>query len=64
MKKLVPIAFGVGWLIFGDWIAGLAAAVLALVWVVLPTEEGAPVLALAATMQWVSVTIGPWVGPR
>src|SRR5512140_1418931 len=58
MKKLVPIAFAAGWLIFGDWLAGLAAAVLALAWVALPAEEGAPVFALAASMQWVSVTIG------
>jgi hypothetical protein len=58
MKKFVPIAFAAGWLVFGDWIAGLSFAVLALAWLALPAEEGAPVLALAATMQWVSVTIG------
>ncbi len=58
MRKLVPIAGAVGWLFFGDWLAGLSLAVLALVWVLLPAEEGPPVLALAATMQWVSVTIG------
>ena len=58
MKKFVPIAFAAGWLVFGDWIAGLSLAVLALAWLTLPGEEGAPVLALAATMQWVSVTIG------
>src|SRR5262249_47941167 len=58
MKKFVPIAGAVGWLVFGDWLAGLCAAVLALAWVTLPAEEGAPVLALAASMQWVSVTIG------
>jgi hypothetical protein len=32
--------------------------VLALIWITLPAAEGPPVLALAATMQWVSVTIG------
>jgi len=58
MKKLVPIAFAAGWLLFGDWIAGLSFAVLALAWLMLPAEEGPPVIALAATMQWVSVMIG------
>ena len=33
-------------------------AVLTLAWLVLPAEEGPPVIALAATMQWVSVMIG------
>src|SRR6478672_9945455 len=58
MKKLVPIAGLAGWILFGDWLAGLALIVLALAWVMLPAEEGPPVLALAATMQWVAVTIG------
>ncbi len=58
MKKLVPLAGIVGWLAFGDWLPALAFAVLALVWVMLPAEEGPPVLALACTMQWLSVTIG------
>lgn len=58
MKKLVPLAGIAGWIIFGDWLAGASLAVLALIWIMLPAEEGPPVLALAATMQWVSVTIG------
>ena len=58
MKKLLPIAGAVGYLVFGDWLAALALTVLALVWVMLPAEEGPPVLALAVTMQWVSVSIG------
>ena len=58
MKKLVPLAGVVGWIVFGDWLAGLSLAVLALCWVMLLPDEGPPVLALAATMQWVSVTIG------
>jgi len=58
MKKIVPIAAAAGWLFFGDWLAAAALATLALAWVMLPAEEGPPVLALAATMQWVSVTIG------
>jgi hypothetical protein len=58
MKKFVPLAGVAGWIVFGDWLAGLALGVLALAWVMLPSEEGPPVLALAATMQWVSVTIG------
>jgi hypothetical protein len=58
MTKWIPLAGLVGWIAFGDWLAGAALAVLALAWVMLPTEEGPPVLALAATMQWVSVSIG------
>jgi hypothetical protein len=58
MKKLVPIAGAVGYLVFGDWLAALVLTVLALIWVLLPAEEGPPVLALAVTMQWVSVSIG------
>jgi len=58
MYKLVPLAGIVGWIAFGDWLAGLSLAVLALCWVMLPAEEGPPVLALAVTMQWVSVSIG------
>src|SRR6266576_719520 len=58
MNKLVPIAGIAGWIVFGDWLAGLALGILALTWVLLPAEEGPPVLALAVTLQWVSVTIG------
>ncbi len=58
MKNLVPAAAIVGWIAFGDWLAGAALGVLALAWVMLPSEEGPPVLALAATMQWTSVCIG------
>ncbi len=58
MKNLVPAAAIVGWIAFGDWLAGSALGVLALAWVMLPSEEGPPVLALAATMQWTSVCIG------
>jgi len=58
MKTWVPLAGLVGWLAFGDWLAGAALVVLALCWVALPAEEGPPVLALAATMQWTSVCIG------
>jgi len=58
MKKLIPLAFFAGLVLFGDWLAGVCLAVLAFAWVMLPAEEGPPVLALAMTMQWVSVTIG------
>lgn len=58
MKKLIPIAGIAGWILFGHWLAGLSLAVLAFVWAMLPAEEGPPVLALAMSMQWVSVTIG------
>nr|UXE44955.1 hypothetical protein Hi04_10k_c3996_00030 [uncultured bacterium] len=57
--KWIPIAAIAGWLLSGgDWLAGLAVAVLASIWVMLPAEEGPPVVALAATMQWTSVCIG------
>jgi hypothetical protein len=56
--KFVPLAGLAGWVVSGDWLVGLACAVLALVWVTLPGTEGPPVVALAMTMQWVSVTIG------
>jgi hypothetical protein len=42
----------------GYWIAGLAVAVLFLIWALLTTAEGPPVLALAMTYQWMQVTIG------
>ena len=42
----------------GYWITGLAVAVLLLVWELLGTDEGPPVLALALTYQWMQVTIG------
>jgi hypothetical protein len=42
----------------GYWIAGLAVAVLFLIWALLSTAEGPPVLALALTYQWMQVTIG------
>jgi hypothetical protein len=59
MTKFVPLAGLAGWVVSGgDWLVGIACAVLALVWVTLPSTEGPPVLALAMTMQWVSVTIG------
>ena len=58
MTKWVPLAGLVGWIAFGDWLAGAALAVLALAWVVLPSDEGPPVLALAVTMQWTAVSIG------
>ena len=58
MTKLVPLAGLAGWILSGDWLVGVVLAVLALVWVMLPADEGPPVLALAMTMQWVSVSIG------
>lgn len=53
-----PLTGVAGWIVLGDWVAGLALAVLAAIWAVLPDEEGPPVFALAMTMQWVSVCIG------
>ena len=50
------VMFAVSWT--GQWIAGLAVAVLLLIWALLSTAEGPPVLALALTYQWMQVTIG------
>lgn len=44
--------------IFGHWVAGVAIAVLILLWKLLPQHEGPPVLPLALTAQWVQVSIG------
>lgn len=44
--------------VFGHWVAGIAAAVLMLIWWLLPQDEGPPVLPLALTAQWVQVSIG------
>lgn len=46
------------WLFTGDWLIGASLAVLAAGWLVLRASEGPPVLALAYTLQWTSVTIG------
>jgi hypothetical protein len=58
MIKWAPLVGVAAWIVFGDWLAGLTLAVLAVIWATLPTDEGPPVLALAMTMQWVSVSIG------
>jgi hypothetical protein len=50
------VMFAVSWT--GYWIGGLAVAVLLLIWALLSTAEGPPVLALALTYQWMQVTIG------
>jgi hypothetical protein len=42
----------------GYWVAGLAVAVLLLIWALLGSSEGPPVLAIALTYQWMQVTIG------
>jgi len=42
----------------GYWVAGVAVATLLLVWALLATGEGPPVLALGLTYQWMQVTIG------
>lgn len=43
-----------------DWIAGLAVAVLWLIWKYLRHEGGVPVLAMALSFQWLQVTAGLW----
>ena len=58
MKKFVILAGLIGWLVFNDWMMGASLAVLVLGWAMLQPEEGPPVLALAFSMQWVSVCCG------
>lgn len=58
MRKLAVAGLAAGWLVTGDWLIGASLMTLAVGWMLLPTYEGPPVLPLAFTMQWVSVTIG------
>jgi hypothetical protein len=58
MKKLVVVAGLATWLISGDWLLALCTFVLGLGWAFLPSEEGPPVLALAYTLQWITVCVG------
>src|SRR5215510_13695643 len=58
MIKFVGIAAVVGWLASGDWLIGACLLVLGLGWVILRPDEGPPVIALAFSMQWVSVCVG------
>ena len=44
--------------VFGHWLAGVAVAVLLLVWELLQADEGPPVLALALSVQWLQVAGG------
>ncbi len=56
---LIRAALIVGtWYWTDEWVAGVAVAVLLLVWELLTPDEGPPVLALALTYQWMQVTIG------
>ncbi|HEU5255242.1 MAG TPA: hypothetical protein VFU28_04590 [Vicinamibacterales bacterium] len=56
LTRAALVMFALCWT--GYWIAGLAVAVLFLIWALLSTAEGPPVLALALTYQWMQVTIG------
>ena len=58
MKKLVLAGGLATWLISGDWLLGLCTFVLLLGWDVLRSDEGPPVLALAFTLQWITVSVG------
>jgi len=49
---------GIAVYVTGEWVAGAAVACLLLVWWLLGSAEGPPVLALALTYQWVQVSIG------
>jgi hypothetical protein len=49
---------GIAIYLFGHWVAGVAVAVLILIWKLLPQGEGPPVLALALTAQWVQISVG------
>src|SRR5215470_234667 len=58
MMKFVCIAGVAGWLLSGDWLIGACLLVLGLGWMILQPDEGPPVIALAFSMQWVSVCVG------
>jgi len=58
MIKVAFLAGGVGWLVSGDWLIGACLLVLGLGWMILQPDEGPPVIALAFSMQWVSVCVG------
>src|SRR5437899_2386136 len=58
MIKFAILAGVVGWLASSDWLIGACLLVLALGWVILQPDEGPPVIALAFSMQWVSVCVG------
>jgi hypothetical protein len=58
MTKAVAIVALAVWLFTGDWLLAVCALVLAMGWALLTAEEGPPVLALAFTLQWVTVCIG------
>src|SRR6266853_179160 len=58
MTKFVILAGVAGWLVSGDWLIGACLLVLGLGWMLLQPEEGPPVIALAFSMQWVSVCVG------
>jgi hypothetical protein len=58
MSTLVIVAAVVGWLASGEWLIGACLLVLGLGWVILQPDEGPPVIALAFSMQWVSVCVG------
>jgi hypothetical protein len=46
------------WIFTGSALIAASIAVIGLVWICLRTHEGPPVLALALTLQWISVTVG------
>jgi hypothetical protein len=58
MIKFFSVAAVVAWLVSGDWLVGACLLVLGLGWAILQPEEGPPVIALAFSMQWVSVCVG------
>jgi hypothetical protein len=58
MMKFAFLAGALGWLFSGDWLIGACLLVLGLGWVMLQPDEGPPVIALAFSMQWLSVCVG------
>jgi hypothetical protein len=58
MTKVAVVAALVAWLASADWLVGASVLVLALSWIILRADEGPPVLALAVTLQWVTVSVG------
>lgn len=56
--KIVAAAVLLAWFVSGDPLIMASVLVLGLIWTVVRTQEGPPVIALALSFQWLSVTVG------
>jgi len=63
--KLILASAVAAYVLTGDWLAALAAAVLGLLWLILGSEAsaGPPVLFFAMAYQWNQVAVGLFYEP-